>query len=290
MGTDGTLMNIFNKLPEDKALWEGKYKIPWDEPEFSRRMLKEHLSQEHDLASRKQSMIEKQVSWIHEVVNESKAGRLLDIGCGPGLYMEHLIKRGYECHGIDFSPASIAYAQSRMGDKAKLAEADVRTADFGEGFDTAMMLFGELNVFSPAECRNLLKKAYNALVPGGRILIEVHRLEAFTRMGETPNGWYKSGTGLSGLFSDEPHLCLMENHWYEKEQTALQMFYIIDAKSGRVQIYRSTNRAWTEQEYERLLKEAGFEKITLYRDWPVHSEDLRLYGGVKGQKKIIPGE
>ena len=33
--------------------WSEGDNIPWDDPDFSERMLKEHLSQEHDLASRR---------------------------------------------------------------------------------------------------------------------------------------------------------------------------------------------------------------------------------------------
>jgi len=39
---------INRKMPEPWA-----EKIPWDDPAFSERMLKEHLSQEHDAASRR---------------------------------------------------------------------------------------------------------------------------------------------------------------------------------------------------------------------------------------------
>jgi len=42
---------------QDDNIWHGAYKIPWDDPDFSRRMLAEHLSQEHDMASRR-------VEWI----------------------------------------------------------------------------------------------------------------------------------------------------------------------------------------------------------------------------------
>jgi len=44
--------------------WSEGEKIPWDEPGFSQRMLLEHLSQEHDAASRRIETIERQVEWI----------------------------------------------------------------------------------------------------------------------------------------------------------------------------------------------------------------------------------
>lgn len=57
-------------------------KIPWDEPAFSQRMLENHLSQDHDWASRRLTVIEQQVTWI---TRQLPAGaRILDLGCGPG--------------------------------------------------------------------------------------------------------------------------------------------------------------------------------------------------------------
>lgn len=49
-----------------RPLWASDYKIPWNDPEFSRRMLAEHLSQEHDMASRRRQSIERQAEWIHK--------------------------------------------------------------------------------------------------------------------------------------------------------------------------------------------------------------------------------
>ncbi len=37
---------------------------PQDEPAFSQRMLENHLSQDHDWASRRLTVIEQQVTWI----------------------------------------------------------------------------------------------------------------------------------------------------------------------------------------------------------------------------------
>lgn len=59
-------------------------KIPWDEPAFSQRMLANHLSQDHDWASRRQEIIEQQVEWIASQL--SPGAHILDLGCGPGLY------------------------------------------------------------------------------------------------------------------------------------------------------------------------------------------------------------
>ena len=276
------LNTIIDQVADEAALWDGAYKIPWDDPDFSRRMLTEHLSQEHDLASRKREMIRTQVQWIHKHICNNTPAKLLDIGCGPGLYIEQFAALDYDCCGIDFSPASIEYAKSNLGDNARLVNGDIRSVNFGSGYDLAMMVFGEFNVFSPDECRKILKKTCEALAPGGKLLLEAHAFEAVERMGRTPNSWYKSGPGLLGLFSDDPHICLTENQWLDKQQTALQQFHILDAADGTVTSYRSTTKAWTIDQYRNLLKEAGFANVTIHTDWPVHSQDLMLLEADKG--------
>ena len=48
--------------------WEEGDNIPWNDPAFSERMLEEHLTQDHDAASRRLEVIEEHVHWIHDCV------------------------------------------------------------------------------------------------------------------------------------------------------------------------------------------------------------------------------
>ena len=98
---------IFNRSAT--ILADSERKIPWDDPAFSQRMLENHLSQEHDWASRRLPVIERQIEWI--VRQLKPAASVLDLGCGPGLYAQRLAQRGFRCTGIDFSPAAINYAR-----------------------------------------------------------------------------------------------------------------------------------------------------------------------------------
>jgi len=50
--------------------------------------------------------------------------------------------------------------------------ADIRAADFCDGFDLAMLVFGEFNVFTRDDAEQLLVKTYKALKPGGHVLLE----------------------------------------------------------------------------------------------------------------------
>ncbi len=100
------LSDIIARIPSPAPWAEGE-KIPWNEPGFSARMLHEHLSQDHDAASRRSMVIDRQVDWIHQSLLWGNPARVLDLGCGPGLYTSQLARRGCSCTGIDFSPASI---------------------------------------------------------------------------------------------------------------------------------------------------------------------------------------
>jgi hypothetical protein len=50
------------------APWREGDNIPWHDPGFSARMLREHLTQEHDAASRRMEKIDRHVAWIHEAI------------------------------------------------------------------------------------------------------------------------------------------------------------------------------------------------------------------------------
>jgi SAM-dependent methyltransferase len=101
-----TLIDIVERTAQPAPWTEGD-NIPWSDPEFSKRMLTEHLSQDHDLASRRTETIDGHVDWIFSSVLGGHPGRVLDLGCGPGLYAHRLARRGCDCVGVDFSPASI---------------------------------------------------------------------------------------------------------------------------------------------------------------------------------------
>lgn len=270
--------------PPSAELWTGEHKIPWHEPGFSRRMLREHLTQEHDLASRKAETIAAQAQWIHDRAMDSAPGHILDLGCGPGLYAPHLTEFGHHYLGIDFGPASIQHAQTRHAryGAARFLLADVLNADYGGPHELAMMLYGELNVFSPQACRRILKKAHAALRPGGRILLEPHTFEAVKRSGQG-RSWQAAG---QGLFSDAPHLCLTRNHWFAEQAVSRQDFHIVEftGEPGRPSLaaaYHSTMQAWTRNDYLRLLKEAGFVNTAFHEDWPGTPDCLLLVMAMK---------
>jgi ubiquinone/menaquinone biosynthesis C-methylase UbiE len=254
------LRDIVNRNMDLQPWVEGE-KIPWNNPAFSQRMLKEHLTQKHDAASRRTVKIKKHIEWLDKVILAGNPSSILDLGCGPGLYAAQLADRGHTCHGIDFSPASINYAVKHAPESCFYTLGDVRTTDFGTDYDMVMFIFGEFNVFKPTDTRLILQKAWSALKPGGKILLEIQTLETVEQIGNQPDTWYSA---KSGLFSDQPHICLMESFWDAEQNIATERFYIIDVATGEVTRHAASTQGYEEQRIESMMREAGFEEITFF--------------------------
>ncbi len=248
--------------------WHEGEKIPWNDPAFSQRMLKEHLTQLHDRASRQFRTIDLHVAWIQDTLLDKKPGKLLDLGCGPGFYTSRLARLGHICAGIDFGPASVDYAiQQAQAEKLNCTYTlqDVREAEFGSSYDLVMFLYGEVNVFRTADVRHILTKAYEALKPGGKLLLEPQTIAHITGIGKLNPTWF---TAESGLFSDRPHIGLLESFWIAEHKTNIERYYIVDAQSGEVTRYAASCQAYTEDEMAALLKDCGFTEVRFYPDWP----------------------
>jgi SAM-dependent methyltransferase len=257
------LTEVIHRNPQPEPWAEGE-KIPWNEPGFSARMLREHLSQEHDWASRRLEIIRQQVDWIHRQVLHGQPSRILDLGCGPGLYTSQLARLGHNCTGVDFSPASIEYARETAQKEhlqCSYQLMDVREAELGSGYALVMFIYGEFNVFKPEQALRILEKAHAALLEGGSLLLEVHTFEAVRQMGLQPRSWYSSE---SGLFSDRPHFYLQENFWRADRSVTTQRYLIIDAQTGEVARYASSTQAYDQERYLDMLNQTGFREVKFF--------------------------
>ncbi|MBD3372415.1 MAG: methyltransferase domain-containing protein [Candidatus Coatesbacteria bacterium] len=243
--------------------WVEGDNLPWNEADFSRRMLREHLAQGHDQASRRFETIDAQVEWMHQRLLDGEPTRVLDLGCGPGLYAQRLALLGHTVRGIDFGPASIEYAEAqakKTGVDCEYVLSDLRDADFGAGYGFVLLIYGELNVFRPVDLRRILDKACAALAPGGTLLLEPHTAEFVERLGAKSELWYRS---RGGVFGDEPHLVLMEHFWDEATRAATIRYFVI-TEDGAVTRYAQSFLALQTGALGAMLKERGLETFTVY--------------------------
>jgi SAM-dependent methyltransferase len=257
------LLDLVRRTPTPEPWSEGD-NIPWHDPGFSARMLKHHFPQGHDAASRRSETIDRQVRWIQHGLLGGRPTRILDLGCGPGLYASRLARLGHACTGIDFGPASVAYAVEEARREALDCTyhlADIRTADYGDGYGLAMLIYGEFNIFRPGDAGLILDKVRRALAPGGLLLLEPHTAGYVEELGREPSTWY---TAERGLFSDRPHLQLEEHCWDVERRVATTRHYTVDAENGEVTRYASSMQTYTDDDYRSLLEAHGYGEVAFF--------------------------
>ena len=265
--------------------WAEGDNLPWDDPAFSQRMLAEHLSQQHGRASRRAATIDAQVRFLarqvhhefarqatHEFarqvnqelsrrVDQEDAARVLDLACGPGLYLHRLARLGYRGHGIDFSPAAIRHARTvaaAEGLDCTFDQADLRQADLGRGYALVLLLFGQVNVFRRADAREILRRSNAALAPGGTLVLEPQMPEAVRATGLGDATWTSA---RSGLFAAGPHLLLEERFWDAPSRTATERWHVVHLDTARVERYAMSTCSYHPRELVDLLATVGFGQI-----------------------------
>jgi SAM-dependent methyltransferase len=256
------------RRPERPVPWAQGGNLPWDEPAFSERMLREHLDESHGAASRIGAERLLQIDWLWSQLDLHPGSRLLDVTCGPGLYAIELARRGCQVTGIDFSPASIEYARrmascERPPADCTFVEQDVRHADFGQqAFDVALFLYGQLAVFPKEEAQALLSKIAGALKPGGRLAVELLAQERVDKNNST--WWFTDNTGLWG---DAPFLNLGERFWLEDEAMSVERYSIVHLDSGDLTEITLCDQTYAVETMTAMMNAAGFNSVEVAEGW-----------------------
>ncbi len=102
-------------------------------------------------------------------------GRLLDIGCGSGMFLKKMSAQGWKCSGIDIS--SLAVDQSRKNiPSASLFQSALADFSTEQRFDMIVMSQVLEHLPDPVES---LQKCFNLLLPGGKIFIGIPNIGSF---------------------------------------------------------------------------------------------------------------
>jgi SAM-dependent methyltransferase len=262
-----TLWRLYQR-PEKPTAWENGGNLPWNDPAFSERMLREHLDESHSAASRTTPERALQLPWLWSRLNLHPGSRVLDLTCGPGLYAVALAARGSTVTGVDFSPASLRHARAQAVQQGVAAsctfiEHDVRTAPIEAGvYDAVLLLYGQLAVFTREEAAALLRLAAHSLRPGGRICIELLDQEKVDKQHST--WWFTDDTGLWG---DAPFLHLGERFWDEAQAMSLERFYTIHLASGAMDEVLLCDQTYAVAAMTAMLHAAGFALVQVYPAW-----------------------
>ncbi len=254
--------------------WDTARQIPWGAPDFSQRALHAHLSQDHDVFSRRTPTIRKQINWIHQQLLQKKPSKILDLACGPGLYTQRFAQRGHQCYGIDIAPAAIDYAREQARTSNLACEyhcGDILELDYDRDFDFVFFNFAAFNYFPKPQAKRIIQKIARALKPQGVLLIECLCTQGAREIGNQEAVWQRHETGL---FCDQPYLYLEECFWNEQAMVATERYTIITIPQRRIKQYLQSYQAYRSTEYESLLKDNGFQRVDFYQGLAAISDDF----------------
>jgi SAM-dependent methyltransferase len=242
--------------------------LPWGDPAFSERMLLEHLSQEHELASRRLTTIAAQtdrlVEWMGAAPREGVSPSVLDVTCGPGLFAQAFAGHGFSVTGVDISPAAIrAAAEITAGLPCRFIHADIRDVVLPTAsFDAGVYLYGQAEVPAPDELDAILRRIRAALKPGAALALELRVASAVPRTMST--GWH---TGVDGLFGSGTQLVLSERGWDAQARATVERHHVLDVESGELTIFGGTARALERDDWAAILTGAGFPAVEFHEAW-----------------------
>ncbi|MDR2040230.1 MAG: class I SAM-dependent methyltransferase [Bacteroidales bacterium] len=246
-------MKITHKRP---ALFEKTDNDIWTDPYIRQQMLKEHLNPLSDAASRRKESMIKITDFIS--VNTKQQTRLLDLGCGPGLYTSFFQDKGYFVTGIDLNKVSIEYARKQHKDIQYIEGDYIKNYPDGK-FDAVIMIYCDLGTHSDTHRDKLLRNIYESLEEEGVFIFDVFT-EALTNDQEEGRNWHYQPDG--GFWHANEYLLLSETfHYPESRAFAYQYHLLIKGEQEHFIVW---DRYYTQEEITGILKETGFSEVTIH--------------------------
>ncbi|MBR0423420.1 MAG: class I SAM-dependent methyltransferase, partial [Clostridia bacterium] len=112
----------------------------WTDEHISKELLKCHLNDFTDGASRKLTKRNKILEFINNSIK--KNSNILDLGCGPGLFDFELSKLGHKILGVDIYIASINYAiKYKKSKNIDYRYENYLESIFTEKYDAILMIY-----------------------------------------------------------------------------------------------------------------------------------------------------
>lgn len=181
---------------------------------------------------------------------------VLDLCCGNGRHMVHLLKHTPRVMGLDYSTDLLGMARKQLGPSGQLLRADMRAIPFVGAFDALANFFTSFGYFS-SEAENLAvaRGIAGALKPGGRFFVD-YLNPAYLRAHLVPESLRASG-------GFEIH----DRRWIDNETKRVNK--VTEVRRDGVVINQSSEsvRLYDEAELLDLLDRAGLRMEALYGNY-----------------------
>lgn len=208
----------------------------------------------------------KRAGYFHEIIKRYKNTEgtiLLDLACGTGTISEEMAKIGYDVIGVDYSDEMLGIALDKKFDSGLNIQylcQDMRKLDLYGSMDITICALDSINhLNSLADVKKVFKNVALFSEPQGLFIFDINTL-------------YKHRNILANntfTYETDNVFCVWENTLVEDtDEVKMNLEFFELEENG---LYSRTSdsfseKAYSEESIEELLRECGFELLAKFGD------------------------
>jgi 2-polyprenyl-3-methyl-5-hydroxy-6-metoxy-1,4-benzoquinol methylase len=203
-----------------------------------------------------EGLSEAEVDFIIDAGNVNDGCTVLDVMCGYGRHSFELARRGIQVTAVDNLPDYIEEIKNLAAKENLHINAvldDVTQMKIESKFHVCICMGDSLSFFDEADVRKLLSNISDALLPGGKLIINSSAVSEIIIKNFTEKSWdYIDG-----------YKYLMDNK-YLFNPARIETDHIMIAPTGETETRKGIDYIFSFSELENLLKQTGFNIIDIY--------------------------
>lgn len=181
---------------------------------------------------------------------------VLDLCCGPGRHMAHLLDVTPHVFGMDLSPHLLDMAQDLLGPGAHLVRADMGAQPFDRVFDVVMNYFTSFGYFPTREGNlNVVRSIADSLKRGGRFFMDYINREWTEQNLEEDTHREVHGFDVS------------EHRWIDHGTHRINKATLVTKDGQQFKDAVESVQLYTCDEFTQLLADGGLQVERLFGDY-----------------------
>jgi ubiquinone/menaquinone biosynthesis C-methylase UbiE len=211
----------------------------------------------YDLLSNKAEQTKK-VKFVEDILKKHKVKTILDLGCGTGLYLIPLHKKGFKIEGLDISKEMLAICKKR-NKKINLYLDDMSKFKINNKYDSIICMDSSLVLLPSFKLmEKTIKKCFNSLEKGGILILDLpnHKVEIKASNYTQDYSKYKiPGGQIDTIFRDYKKGDKWISEWVGFGRSGKKFFQF---KEHYEELIFSVSK------FEKVLKGTGFNIISIH--------------------------
>ena len=190
-----------------------------------------------------------------------KPRTVVDLACGTGSVTEILARKGYDVLGVDMSEEMLTVAAMKLMEQGFMPRFSCQLLQelrLPRAVDMAVCALDSLDyILNPDDCKEAIRRTYKALNPGGIFIFDVNTPEKLRAM-----------DGQVFLDEDDDVYCVWRGEF--DQQTNICSYgmdlFQREGDTWRRSFEEHREYAYSREQLEGFLKDAGFTNIEVYAD------------------------